>query len=51
MIKEYFMNRETGELLTYKEMIVEGEELYDLNEDTNVLEYLEYYKRIISEEE
>ena len=41
-----FMNIENGNVLTYEEMIKEGIELYDLDDETNVLIWLEYYKRV-----
>ena len=41
-----FMNIENGNILTYDEMIKEGIELYDLDDETNVLTWLEYYKRV-----
>ena len=30
-----WMNRETGELMTYEEAYIEGTELYDLDDPTN----------------
>ena len=39
-----WMNRETGELLTYDEMIEQGRDWYDLDDDTNALGYGEYYE-------
>ena len=41
-----YMNLENGNILTYEEMIKEGIELYDLDDETNALTWLEYYKRI-----
>lgn len=41
-----FMNIENGNILTYDEMIKEGIELYDLDDETNTLTWLEYYKRV-----
>lgn len=38
-----YENLETGELLTYAEMIREAEELYDFDDWTNALELWEYY--------
>lgn len=32
MSKHYYMNLETGELLTYKQMIEQAEELYDFGD-------------------
>lgn len=42
--RRYYMNLETGELLTYREMIEQAEELYDFGDYTNALELLEYYE-------
>lgn len=42
--KRLYMNIETGELLTYSEMIYEAEELYDFDDWTNALELWEYYE-------
>ncbi len=39
-----YMNIETGELLTYSEMIREADELYDFDDWTNALELWEYYE-------
>lgn len=39
-----YENLETGELLTYSEMIREAEELYDFSDWTNALELWEYYE-------
>ena len=39
----YWMNKETGELLTYKQMMEEAREMYDLD-DTNVCGRDEYYE-------
>lgn len=39
-----YMNIETGELLTYAEMIREAEEMYDFGDWTNALELWEYYE-------
>ena len=41
-----WMNRETGELLTRAEMRKQGAELYDLDDNTNILDYNEYYERV-----
>lgn len=38
------MNIETGELLTYAEMIREAEEMYDFGDWTNALELWDYYE-------
>jgi len=40
----YYMNLETGELLTYREMVERAAELYDLDDWTNLLELTEYYE-------
>ena len=40
---DMWMNRETGELLTLDAMRKQGAELYDLDDDTNAVEYGEYY--------
>ena len=45
MSKHYYMNLETGELLTYKQMIEQAEELYDFGDWTNALELCEYYEK------
>lgn len=39
-----YMNIETGELLTYAEMIHEAEEMYDFDDWTNALELWDYYE-------
>lgn len=39
-----WMNRETGELLTYEEAWKQGAEWYDLDDDTNALTFSEYYE-------
>lgn len=39
----YYMNRETGELLTKAEMLEQAATEYDLNDETNGLEWSEYY--------
>lgn len=38
-----WMNNETGELLTYKEMRQQANEWYDLDDDTNACDLSEYY--------
>ena len=40
-----WMNRETGELMTYEEAYIEGTELYDLDDPTNSMGFTDYYKR------
>lgn len=45
-MSEYlYRNKETGELLTYKQMQQEGVELYDLNDPTNIFTFSDYYER------
>lgn len=39
-----WMNHETGELLTYEEMMEQGREWYDLDDDTNACDLSEYYE-------
>lgn len=46
MAKQLYMNRETGELLTYKEAVAEAEELYDYGDPTNIFPLEEYYQEI-----
>ena len=41
-----FMNKEHGNILTYKEMFKEWEELYDGGDDTNPVGWDEYYTPI-----
>ena len=38
-----WMNKETGHLLTYDEMVKEAAAWYDLDDDTNAVGYDEYY--------
>ena len=38
-----WMNKETGHLLAYDEMMKEAAEWYDLGDDTNAVGYDEYY--------
>lgn len=40
----YFMNRETGELLTYAEMRAQAASDYDLLDDTNGLQIDDLYE-------
>lgn len=42
----YWMNRDTGELLTYDEMQKQFAEDYDGNDETNFISYHEYYKKV-----
>lgn len=39
-----WMNKETGELLTYCEMIAQAREWYDFGDDSNACELDEYYE-------
>lgn len=39
----YYMNIETGELLTKAQMLIEAEELYDFDDYTNAVELWDYY--------
>lgn len=41
--KNYYMNLETGELLTRAQMYAEAAELYDFDDWTNAVELWEYY--------
>ena len=38
-----YMNIENGNILTETEMLIEGAMLYDLDDPTNWLDFLEYY--------
>lgn len=42
----YFMNRETGELLTRAEMMTQFRDEYDGDDPTNPLSWDEYYKEV-----
>lgn len=42
----WYMNKETGELLSWEEMIEQGAEEYDLDDPTNGLSWEEYYEKI-----
>lgn len=42
----YYMNKETGELLTKAEMLEQAAIEYDMNDDTNGLDWSEYYEII-----
>ena len=42
-MKYYYINMETGKLSSYAEMIQEGRILYDLEDDTNICNYMDYY--------
>ena len=39
-----YMNKETGEVLTYNQMLKQFEEEYDGNDPTNCISYDEYYE-------
>ena len=41
-----YMNKETGELLTYNQMLKQLEEEYDGNDPTNCIGYDEYYEEV-----
>ena len=41
-----YMNMEYGNIMSYAEMIEEGRELYDLDDPTNVFDYMEYYETV-----
>lgn len=41
----YYKNTETGELLTYREMLMQAAEMYDFDDWTNALELWEYYEK------
>ena len=41
----YWCNLETGELLTYDEMIEQGKLEYDLDDPSNIFTYHDYYSR------
>ena len=40
------MNKETGEVLTYNQMLKQFEEEYDGNDPTNYVGYDEYYEEV-----
>lgn len=42
-MRKMYMNRETGELLTYAEMLKQFAEEYDGGDPTNALTWEEYY--------
>lgn len=42
----YWMNRETGELLNYREMVEQAKQDYDYGDDTNAVDLSEYYERV-----
>lgn len=42
--KFYYMNIETGELLTKGQMLVQAEEEYDFGDYTNIMELWDYYE-------
>lgn len=39
----HYMNRYTGELLTYEEMMAQWREEFDGDDDTNLIPYTEHY--------
>lgn len=41
-----YVNKETGELLTYNQMLKQFEEEYDGNDPTNCVGYDEYYEEV-----
>ena len=43
----YYINRETGEFLTYEEMVMQGKELYGMDDPSDSIDYLRYYKKAI----
>lgn len=45
MANDYYMNKVTGELLTWEEMQKQFAEEYDGNDETNSIPYQEYYKK------
>lgn len=47
-MKRIYINREYGNIFfTYREMMNEAAELYDIGDDTNPLDWSEYYDEII----
>jgi hypothetical protein len=47
-VKKVYQNREAGNIfLTYREMMQEAAELYDIGDPTNPLDWSEYYDEII----
>jgi hypothetical protein len=42
--KYYYMNKETGELLTWEEMLEQAREWYDIGDDTNACGLDECYE-------
>ena len=42
--KYYYMNLETGELLTRAQMLIQAEEEYDFDDWTNAVELWDYYE-------
>ena len=42
--KHYYMNLETGEIVTYSQMLQQAAELYDFDDWTNAVEIWEYYE-------
>ena len=46
MKKTYYMDRQTGEIMTYRQMLENGARDYDLDDPTNCLDYPEYYEQM-----
>lgn len=42
--KYYYMSKETGELLTWDEMLTQAAEWYDIGDDTNACGLDDYYE-------
>jgi hypothetical protein len=40
----YYINIENGNIVTFREMLEEAAELYDMDDYTNVLELWDYYE-------
>lgn len=45
---QYYMNRDTGELLTYEEMLQQWREEYDGDDPTNCMDIREQYEKVES---
>lgn len=41
-----WQNKETGEVLTFREMKAQGRDEYDLDDESNMFGYLDYYEPI-----
>lgn len=46
-MERYYMNLQTGEILTRDEMLKQAKEDYDVGDPTNLLELDEYYTEIV----